>query len=1213
MSHIVTTQCLPFGQAQVQHVLPAGLSLLEIYTSVCPLNRHDVMAEIWVADHIIPARLWHTIRPKTGVPVVIRLVPQGGGGGKNPLRTLLTVAITLAAPMFGGALAAAIGVPTAGIMGISAASIGSGIISVAGNLLISAIAPAPKQKLNSLSPSNQRDSQTLFIEGARNQKRPHQAVPRILGFHRVVPPIAADNWTETAGGKQYVRQLFLWGYGELEISALKIGDTDLSNYDDVELETVTGSLNVPPSVGLYPNDITQTDLSIQLRQADGWAVQTTDLNADEIIVDLTLPNGLYNYDDQGKRRSYSASVQAEYAPTGTTAWVALDAQTWTQATTAAIRKEMRVKVSLGQYDVRVRKTSADASEDGTSDNTYWTALKTVTYGNPITHAGIAVTALRMRATEQLNGPVDDLSGLCKSVCLDWNAPTQSWVRRATNNPASLYRLALQDRANARPVPDSKLNLPEIQAWHEFCAAKGLTFNAVYDYTTSLQDVLTDICTVGRAVPDKVNGKWTVSVDREQTIPAQLFTPRNTWEYEGERTFPEVPHALRCEFLNEQKGYARDERIVYADGHSVATATDYQALEFYGVTNPTQIWRMAREYLATMVHRSITHSFSVDLENLVVRKGQLFHFAHDVVMIGVGAGRIVSLELDLEEENIVAFTCDEEFEMVTGQLYGIRVRRADGTDVQHAVTTVSGMHRRLVFEIPQPVGSVGVDNLLAFGLRTRETIPLVLQRIERREGYTARLYAKDAAPQIYQAGSGPVPPYVSSVTGLVPTTRPQPPVLRSIQMGQTVMVQTADGRFIPRLQIDLDNSNNFGVVPRVFIRRADEDEYQRAQIVMATPERVILEGLEDQQTYYIQITYEATGGSAVRNTYVSDPLLIAGMLYETSPGPPADPTGLRVSVNGRILILSWDACPDVDYIGTEIRFTDDVIGPSYTAGTVIRSGVISNFISLPFRYGTYMVKHRDRSGRFSVNMASVIPSAQDLTLANVVEVITEHPTFVGSKENVQVTSGSMTLIDPTLPGVYTYAAPLDLGEVYTCTLFPTLTAQPENRGAYMSSWSSLAGVESLSGTIPSGSWRAEHQVTLTSDDPFGSAPTWSPWQSLEMGEYTFRGVRFRIVLTSINPIVSPLISAAEVTVDMPDRQIGREGVNVPDAGLVVTYDAAFAANPAVLVTIIDGASGDRVQFTARTASGFSLIIYNTAGVAVSRTINWFSKGYGRKVL
>lgn len=1212
MSHIVTTQCLPFGQAQVQHVLPAGLSLLEMSVAVCPINRHDVRAEIYVADIMVPASRWHVVRPKAGVPVIIRIVPQGGGGGKNPLRTLLTVAITLAAPMFGGALAGAIGIPSAGIMGVSAASIGSGIISVAGNLLISAIAPAPKQKINSLSPNNQRDSQTLFIEGARNQKRPHQPVPRVLGFHRQVPPLAADSWTETAGGKQYVRQLFLWGYGELEISDLKIGDTALSNYDDVEVQTVVGALPVAPSLSLYPNDITQTDLSIQLKQPDGWAVQTTDLNADEIIVDITLPNGLYNYDDQGKKRSFTVSVQAEYAPTGTSAWVALDAQTWTQATTAAIRKEMRVKVTRGQYDVRVRKTSADANEDGTSDNTYWTGLKTVTYGNPISHTGVAATALRMRATEQLNGPVDDLSGLCKTVCLDWDSTSQTWVKRATNNPASLYRLVLQDRANARPVPDNKLNLPEIQAWHEFCATKGLRFNAVYDYTASLQEVLNDICAVGRAVPDKVNGKWTVAVDREQTIPAQLFTPRNTWDYEGDRAFPEMPHALRCEFLNEEKGYARDERIVYADGYSAANASDYQALEFYGVTSPAQIWRMAREYLATMVHRSITHSFNVDLENLVVRKGQLFHFAHDVVMAGVGSARILGIEFDGAGENIVAFTCDEEFEMVTGQLYGVRIRRADGTDIQRAVITTPGLHTRLAFESPQPLESVGVDNLFAFGLRTRETIPLVLQRIERREGYTARLYAKDAAPQIYQASTGPVPPFQSSITAPVSNTRPLPPVLRGIQMGQAVMVQTADGRFIPRLQIDLDNPNSFGVVPRVFIRRSDEDEQQRAQLVMATPERVILEGLEDQQTYFIQITYEATGGSAIRKTLVSDPLLIAGMLYETSPGPPADPTGLRVSVNGRVLILSWDACPDVDYVGTEVRFTNETFGPSYTAGTLIRTGITSNFISLPFRYGTYMIKHRDKSGRLSVNMASVVPSAQDLALANVVEVVTEHPTFAGAKDNVQVVSGAMTLINTALPGIYSYVAPLDLGEVYTCTLLPTLTAQPQNRGAYMAAWSNLAGVESLSGAVPSGSWRAEHQVSITNDDPLGLLPNWSDWRPLEMGEYTFRGVRFRIVLTSLNPVVSPLVSAAEIIVDMPDRQIGLDGVVVPDTGLTVTYDAPFAANPVVLVMPLDGQSGDRLEFVSRTSAGFTLQIYNAAGVAVSRTVNWLVKGYGRKI-
>jgi predicted phage tail protein len=49
--------------------------------------------------------VWHRVRPKPGTRVEIILVPQGGGGGgKNPLRTVLSIAVIAASFFIGPAL-----------------------------------------------------------------------------------------------------------------------------------------------------------------------------------------------------------------------------------------------------------------------------------------------------------------------------------------------------------------------------------------------------------------------------------------------------------------------------------------------------------------------------------------------------------------------------------------------------------------------------------------------------------------------------------------------------------------------------------------------------------------------------------------------------------------------------------------------------------------------------------------------------------------------------------------------------------------------------------------------------------------------------------------------------------------------------------------------------------------------------------------------------
>src|SRR3546814_17784762 len=64
-----------------------------------------VHAHVWIGPNKIERHLWHRVRPNPGVELAIRVVPQGDGGGKNPLRIFLMVAVvalSIAAPYIGG-------------------------------------------------------------------------------------------------------------------------------------------------------------------------------------------------------------------------------------------------------------------------------------------------------------------------------------------------------------------------------------------------------------------------------------------------------------------------------------------------------------------------------------------------------------------------------------------------------------------------------------------------------------------------------------------------------------------------------------------------------------------------------------------------------------------------------------------------------------------------------------------------------------------------------------------------------------------------------------------------------------------------------------------------------------------------------------------------------------------------------------------------------
>ncbi len=52
-----------------------------------------VHATILLNGEVVPQEEWETTVPKPGDAIVVKLIPQGGGGGKNILRAVMTVAL----------------------------------------------------------------------------------------------------------------------------------------------------------------------------------------------------------------------------------------------------------------------------------------------------------------------------------------------------------------------------------------------------------------------------------------------------------------------------------------------------------------------------------------------------------------------------------------------------------------------------------------------------------------------------------------------------------------------------------------------------------------------------------------------------------------------------------------------------------------------------------------------------------------------------------------------------------------------------------------------------------------------------------------------------------------------------------------------------------------------------------------------------------------
>ncbi len=1326
----VRTQQHPFCAERVTHKMAAGASVSEIVTAAGAGSVPQAYMQAYLDGHFIPPENWTRLRPHAGTVLTLRMVPRGGGGGKNPLRTVLSLALVAASPMIAGAVAGALGVTAqTALMGISAMRVITAGVNILGRLALNAIAPPGQARFG----AGQKESATLFLQGARNRVTPFGRVPKVLGRHRFVPPLGAMPYTETIGNDQYLRMIFIWGYGPLNITNLRIGETPLSEFEGVEIETRSGYLDDAP-LTLYSNSVLQNDMEVVLREADGYVMRTADSDADEISVDITLPRGLVAFNGAGKKILTDVRIEVQYSPAGANDWsaggssfkavppqtvlladmpapyrymsriftvsrtdrIVMDAasgivrvikgeeyrighdssapalpavpdgylaiarverrsddsavipparvtderaaplslglfengEDFAAAPSAsahrvliaagglkfaglylsakqssAIRAAVKFNVPRGRYDVRVRRITEDSDSDRVFNDTVWTALRTVRYSYPVAMRGVAMTAVRIKATDQMNGIIDRFNGIVESIVPDWNGET--WSERPTSNPAALYRHVLQGNANARPLADHRIDIERLQEWHAVCAANGREYNAVIDYDTSVREVLQDIAAAGRASPTLGDGKWGVVEDKPRITPVQHFSPRNTWGFEGRKAFDDIPDGLRVRFINRDKDWAQDERLVFRDGTTADTARRYETITLPGITDPVQAWRDGRYHLASAVLRPETYSFSCDIEHLVCTRGDLVRFTHDVPMFGICSARIKSVITAPENPDIIrGALLDEPIQMEEDKAYCLRVRRTDGTSAVFEIETNTEAASEVIFSAPQTqdVAAIAPGDLVLFGESGRESILLIVRAIVPQGDLAARLTCVDAAPELHLADNGVIPAWSNQAT--LPASLRRPPMPRISTMTAEVVSNSRADDIRCRLRIGLQAAvYHKELHVRAEIRAKDESFFIAADMTQ-NGVNIIIDSLSEGETYDIRLRYMAGDG------IFSAPFLMAGYRVDALGAAPANIAGLSMNVLGSAAYLSWPAVSGDGISHYTLRFNPAVTGAAWNNAIdlVPRIPQATTSIAIPALVGTFLIKAVDLRGRTSEEAAIAVSGIAGLNGYNAVETIDEAAAFAGSHDRTMVDSGSLQLAIGETYGTYHFAAPADLGAVYTSLVSAAVSANGIDRAESVDEWENNDQVENRDGNADPASWGVRLQLRTTIDDP-ADAPVWSDWQDFSIGEYTARAFECRIILQAETQTITPVIHALSLQIDMPDRTDAARNITAPADGIFIAFAPKFRVTPAVAITAQNMQSGDYYSLTDISPSGFHIRFFNSGGSGAVRQFDWLAKGYG----
>lgn len=480
-----------------------------------------------------------------------------------------------------------------------------------------------------------------------------------------------------------------------------------------------------------------------------------------------------------------------------------------------------------------------------------------------------------------------------------------------------------------------------------------------------------------------------------------------------------------------------------------------------------------------------------------------------------------------------------------------------------------------------------------------------------------------------------------------TTLLSPFTVPNLGINISTELRRVKGKTLGVLLLDINNTSNIMDTAEVQFRKTGDTNFTAIATMGAFvgTDRVEVVGVEDA---FYDIRARATNSLGVHGDYNT----ISNYFVEPLGAPPADVTNFDGNVVGSNLFLSWTPVTDLDLAHYIIRYSHLTSGAVYSeAENIAQVPVGSSTLALQNAgVGTYFIKAVDDTtsgSNSSVNPAVFVVTSIGIGDLNVVATLTENPSFAGVKSGVSINSeGYLELAegfkfddatglfddrgqdtDPVglfddftgygSSGIYYFLNDLDLGQKYTSRLSFSFTSTRFDRTANFDSATGNFddrgdGVALFDGDPTAFSdTSVSLQLRHTDDDPTGT-PTWSDWQAFSVSDITARAFEFRLVLSSTDTNVTPVVSALSATIDMQDRTTS--GSDITFTGTTtITFDDAFAATPAIGLSLADLTNGDRYTITNKTRTGFTINTFTGGSASTNAvTLDYVAKGYGKEL-
>lgn len=1016
--------------------IPAGFTVARVVESINQKfdvsSEYAPKLTVMLNGKVVPEADWNKVVIKHNDAIEYRAVPGKGTARMIAVLALAFIAPHIAMAGLGAIAAATAG--TIAIGGTAGMLIYTGLqaaVMIGGMALIDKIAPIRPPAAPSDPGSSERQ---LMVNGGSNQANRYGAKPVVLGKVRVFPLLGAQNYlTYESERDSYLSMLLEWGFGPLEIdkTTFKFGEVPISNFTDfteitLDRKTEPTAQQLLDFNAIYGKDVDQKNLQQEI-VCDGnpeavvtpgpWIEATTTQQVDSVTVAIHFPQGLRKVkaqgDNAGDSFGTSTKIRIEKSTDGIT-WTALDffdaspsvSRTITvsdsyydpilgsivytprqEVITESLAKKdafttTKTYSAVGTEDlkfIRVRRETGDNVEDNPDWRYYHQSiLQSVTFTSnqhpaiDPPNCKIAKTAIKIKATDQLNGNIEGLNAIVQTIAPTWNGT--AWVDAPTSNPASLMIYVLMHPANPRRKTWNQINQTEMQYFYNYCQTRGFEYNSILGQQRSVLEVMRDICAAGRASPNLKDGKWTVTIDEPKAI-VQHFTPHNSWGFEGVKNLPELPHGLRIKYFDQDSSYQESEIIVYNNGYSEANASLFEAITLPGVTKKSLVIDHARWHMAQAKLRPEVYTLSTDFEGLVCNRGDRVKVMHDVPMWGLGSGRVKN------KISATVVELDETLTFDATKTYTIRFRTTSGDSVvkQLVTPTTSGYYNEITITEPLLIDQANPGDLFLFGENQQEAQDLTVIAIEPAENMSMRMTLVDyGVTDTYNIFTDYLDLSEDTVFETQITLPPnlqinafglKKPTITAFVSDESVMDIISKGVFQYNMQVSFTNAESLpaqtamveaeydlaAAIDSTNIRYA-RTEYQRGSVSI----KDVIEG----EQYKVRLRYiDSNGRTGLWSDYATH--FVVGKSSQ-----PAGVTGFNAVAENSLgkVRLSWELNKEPDIKGYEVR-TDTNFGQ--TTGLIAAGEETTCFADAPLAPGqqkTYYIAAYDYSGNYSSTVA-----------------------------------------------------------------------------------------------------------------------------------------------------------------------------------------------------------------------------------------------------